>query len=98
MTKADVVNEIAGKTGIEKVDVQKVVESYFDVMKDVMSEGNNVYFRGFGSFVVRKRARKVARNIAKNTSMIIEPHYVPAFKPSKTFVAKVKEGTTGKDL
>lgn len=91
MTKADVVNEIANKTGIEKVDVQRVVETFFDVMKDTMSEGNNVYFRGFGSFVVRKRARKVARNIAKNTSMIIEPHYVPAFKPSKTFVEQVKD-------
>ncbi|MGB0430191.1 MAG: HU family DNA-binding protein [Bacteroidia bacterium] len=97
MTKADVVNEIANKTGIEKVDVQRVVETFFDVMKDTMADGNNVYFRGFGSFVVRKRARKVARNIAKNTSMIIEPHYVPAFKPSKTFVAQVKDGTTGKE-
>lgn len=97
MTKADVVNEIANKTGIEKVDVQKTVETFFDVMKDTMSDGNNVYFRGFGSFVVRKRARKVARNIAKNTSMIIEPHYVPAFKPSKTFVEQVKDGVKPTD-
>lgn len=97
MTKADIVNEIANKTGIEKVDVQKVVETFFDTMKDTMADGNNVYFRGFGSFVVRKRARKVARNIAKNTSMIIEPHYVPAFKPSKTFISQVKDNTTGKD-
>lgn len=97
MTKADVVNDIATKTGIEKVDVQRVVETFFDTMKDTMADGHNVYFRGFGSFVVRKRARKVARNIAKNTSMIIEPHYVPAFKPSKTFIGQVKEGTTGKD-
>ena len=96
MTKADVVNDIANKTGIEKVDVQRVVETFFDVMKDTMADGKNVYFRGFGSFVVRKRARKVARNIAKNTSMIIEPHYVPSFKPSKTFIGQVKEGTTGK--
>lgn len=96
MTKADIVNDIATKTGIEKVDVQRVVETFFDVMKDTMADGNNVYFRGFGSFVVRKRAQKVARNIAKNTSMIIPPHYVPAFKPSKTFVGQVKEGTTEK--
>lgn len=92
MTKADIVNDIAEKTGIEKVDVQKVVETFFDAMKDTMSDGNNVYFRGFGSFVVKKRARKVARNIAKNTSMIIEPHYVPDFKPSKSFVEQVKKG------
>ena len=91
MTKADIVNEISNQTGIEKVDVQRVVETFFDVMKSKMAEGRNVYFRGFGSFVVRKRARKVARNIAKNTSMIIEPHYVPSFKPSKSFVDQVKE-------
>jgi DNA-binding protein HU-beta len=95
VTKADIVNEIAGKTGIEKVDVQRVMETFFEVMKDTMSSGNNVYFRGFGSFVVRKRARKVARNIAKNTSLIIEPHYVPSFKPSKTFIGQVKKGTAG---
>lgn len=93
MTKADVINEIAAKTGLEKVDVQEVVESFFKVVKDSMSEGNNVYFRGFGSFVVKKRARKVARNIAKNTSIVIPPHNVPSFKPSKTFVEKVKKET-----
>lgn len=90
MTKADVVNEIANKTGIEKIEVQKVVETFFTVVKDSMSEGNHVFFRGFGSFVVKMRAQKVARNIAKNTSMIIEPHNVPVFKPSKTFVDQVK--------
>ena len=90
MTKADVISEIAAKTGLEKVDVQEVVEKFFDVVKDSMTEGNNLYFRGFGSFVVKKRERKVARNIAKNTSIIIPPHYVPSFKPSKTFVEKVK--------
>jgi DNA-binding protein HU-beta len=90
VTKADVVNEISAKTGIEKVDVQEVVETYFKVVKDAMSQGKNVYFRGFGSFIVKKRARKVARNITKNTSIVIPPHYVPAFKPSKTFVAQVK--------
>ena len=91
MTKADVVSEIAAKTGIEKVAVQNVVESFFSVLKTSMSQGTNVYFRGFGSFVVKKRARKVARNIAKNTSLIIEPHHIPAFKPAKTFVEEVKK-------
>lgn len=90
MTKADVVSEVASQTGLEKVDVQEVLESFFKVVKDKMSEGNNVYFRGFGSFIVKKRARKVARNIAKNTSIVIPPHYVPSFKPSKSFSERVK--------
>lgn len=90
MTKADVINKISEKTGLEKVDVQEVVESFFNVVKESMVNGENVYFRGFGSFVVKKRAQKVARNITKNTSIIIPPHYVPSFKPSKTFSEKVK--------
>lgn len=90
MTKAEVISEIADKTGIEKSDVQATVEAFFKVVKDSMSEGNNIYVRGFGSFVNKKRARKVARNISKNTSIIIEEHYIPSFKPSKTFVQKIK--------
>lgn len=90
MTKADVVSEIAAKTGIEKVAVQEVVENFFDVLKDNMSKGENIYFRGFGSFILKNRARKVARNIAKNTSIVIEPHSIPAFKPAKSFVEDVK--------
>jgi DNA-binding protein HU-beta len=90
VTKADVVTEIATKTGIERVAVQEVVESFFDVLKDNMSKGENVYFRGFGSFILKNRARKIARNIAKNTSIVIEPHAIPAFKPAKTFVEDVK--------
>jgi len=98
VTKADVVSEIAAKTGIEKVAVSEVVENFFSVLKDNMSKGTNVYFRGFGSFILKNRARKVARNIAKNTSIVIEPHAVPAFKPAKTFVEDVKKKvkTTGK--
>jgi len=98
VTKADVVSEIAAKTGIEKVAVSEVVENFFTVLKDNMGKGNNVYFRGFGSFILKNRARKVARNIAKNTSIVIEPHAVPAFKPAKTFVEDVKKKvkTTGK--
>ena len=90
MTKAEVISEIADKTGIEKSDVQATVEAFFKVVKDSMSEGNNIYVRGFGSFVNKKRARKVARNISKNTSIIIDEHYIPSFKPSKTFVKKIK--------
>ena len=90
MTKAEVISEIADKTGIEKSDVQATVEAFFKVVKDSMSEGNNIYVRGFGSFVNKKRARKVARNISKNTSIIIDEHYIQSFKPSNTFVQKIK--------
>jgi DNA-binding protein HU-beta len=91
VTKADVINEIAEKTGIEKADVQITVEAFFKVMKDSMVDGHNVYVRGFGSFVNKKRARKVARNISKNTAIIIDEHYIPSFKPSKSFVEVVKK-------
>src|SRR5207244_1979027 len=97
VTKADVVSEIAAKTGLEKVAVSEAVESFFTVLKDNMGKGNNVYFRGFGSFILKNRARKVARNIAKNTSMIIAPHAVPAFKPAKTFVEDVKRKVKSSD-
>jgi DNA-binding protein HU-beta len=96
VTKADVVNQISDKTGIDKREVQQVVENFFTVMKDSMSQGNSVYFRGFGSFVVKKRARKVARNIAKNTSMVIDPHFIPSFKPAKTFIERVKTNVNEK--
>ena len=91
MTKADIVNEIAKNTGIEKVTVQKTVEALMETVKDSMVKGNNVYLRGFGSFIVKKRAKKTARNISKNTTIIIPQHFIPAFKPAKTFVAKVKD-------
>ena len=90
MTKADIVNEIAKNTGIEKVAVQKTVEFFMDALKSSMIAGNNVYLRGFGSFVIKKRAKKTARNISKNTTIIIPAHNIPAFKPAKTFVNKVK--------
>lgn len=91
MTKADIVNEIAKNTGIEKVAVQKTVEAFMDTVKDAMTSGNNVYLRGFGSFIVKKRAKKTARNISKNTTIIIPAHNIPAFKPAKTFITKVKD-------
>ena len=90
MTKAEVIAEIADKTGIDKSDVTVTIEAFFSVVKESMSEGDNIYVRGFGSFVNKKRARKIARNISKNTALIIEEHYVPTFKPSKVFVEKVK--------
>ena len=91
MTKADIVNEIAKNTGIEKVTVQKTVEAFMDTLKGSLTNGKNVYLRGFGSFVLRKRAEKTARNISKNTTIIIPEHFIPAFKPSKEFVNNVKE-------
>ncbi len=91
MTKADVVNEISKGTGIEKVTVQKTIEAFMETIKASLIQGENVYLRGFGSFVVRKRAQKTARNISKNTTIIIPEHYIPSFKPSKKFVTKVKD-------
>ncbi|QNF33318.1 integration host factor subunit beta [Adhaeribacter swui] len=90
MTKAEVISEIADKTGIEKTDVAATVEAFFKVVKDSMSNGNNIYVRGFGSFVNKKRAKKVARNISKNTAIIIDEHFIPSFKPSKSFIQKIK--------
>ena len=90
MTKADIVNQIAKSTGVEKVLVQTIVEAFMDNVRNSLIENNNVYLRGFGSFIIKKRAQKVARNISKNTTITIPEHNIPAFKPSKSFVAKVK--------
>jgi DNA-binding protein HU-beta len=91
MTKADLVADISDKTGIEKVQVQATVEMMMDVIKDSLTKGENVYLRGFGSFIVKERAAKTGRNISKNTTIIIPAHNIPAFKPAKTFVSQVKE-------
>ena len=90
MTKADIVSEIAKSTGVEKVQVQAIVEAFMDSIKTSLTNKNNVYLRGFGSFIVKKRAKKVARNISKNTTITIPEHKIPAFKPAKSFAAKVK--------
>ena len=90
MTKADIVNEISKDTGIEKITVQKTVEAFMEVVKESLTKEKNVYLRGFGSFIVKKRAQKTARNISKNTTIIIPEHFIPSFKPAKTFVNKVK--------
>ena len=90
MTKAEIVADIASKTGIEKVAIQATIESFMDVIKDSLANGDNVYLRGFGSFIVKKRAEKTGRNISKNETIIIPAHNIPAFKPAKTFVQEVK--------
>jgi DNA-binding protein HU-beta len=86
MTKAEIVNEITKNTGVDKTTVLKIVESFMEVVKDAMIEGDNVYLRGFGSFIIKKRAQKTARNISQNTAIVIPEHNIPAFKPAKTFV------------
>ena len=91
MTKADIVNEIAKRTGVDKTSVLHTVESFMEVVKDSLANDENVYLRGFGSFIVKRRAEKTARNISKNTTIIIPAHNIPAFKPSKTFIGKVKK-------
>jgi DNA-binding protein HU-beta len=90
MTKADIVNEIAKSTGVEKIQVQAIVEAFMESVKGAMIKGENVYLRGFGSFIIKKRAMKVARNISKNTTITIPEHNIPAFKPAKSFACDVK--------
>jgi DNA-binding protein HU-beta len=91
MTKAEIVADIANKTGIEKVAVQATVESFMEAVKASLIKGENVYLRGFGSFTVKKRAQKTGRNISKNTTIIIPEHFIPSFKPAKSFVSSVKK-------
>jgi DNA-binding protein HU-beta len=90
MTKADIVKKISESTGIENLTVQKTIEYFMETVKDSLTDNRNVYLRGFGSFIVKKRAKKVARNISKNTTVIIPEHFVPSFKPADVFVEQVK--------
>ena len=90
MTKAEIVSDIAAKTGLEKQVVLTVVEGMMDTIKTSMINGNEVFLRGFGSFIIKHRAEKTARNISKNTTIIIPAHNIPAFKPAKEFMEKVK--------
>lgn len=91
MTKAEIVTEIAAKTGVEKQVVMQVVEGMMETIKISMINGEEVFLRGFGSFIIKHRAEKTARNISKNTTMIIPAHNIPAFKPAKSFVVKLKK-------
>ena len=90
MTKSDIINEIVKETGIDTITVQKIVETLMGTVKESLAKDKNVYLRGFGSFIVKKRAQKTARNISKNTPIIVPEHYVPSFKPAKSFINKVK--------
>ena len=91
MTKAEIINKIAEETGIAKKDVAATVEAFMEEIRDCMAvRKENVYLRGFGTFTVKHRAKKTARNISKNTTLVIEAHDIPAFKPAKSFVAKMQ--------
>ena len=90
MTKADIVKDIAASTGIERQVVLSVVEGMMENIKSSMINGEEVFLRGFGSFIIKHRAEKTARNISKNTTMVIPAHNIPAFKPAKSFMEKVK--------
>ncbi|MEM8525161.1 MAG: HU family DNA-binding protein [Bacteroidota bacterium] len=91
MRKADLVAAISEKTGVQKVDVLVTLEALFTEVKDSLASGENVYVRGFGSFIIKKRAKKIGRHIKQNKAIEIPEHYIPAFKPAKVFVEQVKE-------
>ena len=96
MTKADIVSSISDKSGIEKADLLATVEAFMAEVKGALEDGDNVYLRGFGSFVIKKRAEKTGRNISKNTTIKIPAHNIPSFKPAKTFVEGVKNNVAVK--
>ncbi len=94
MRKADLVTAISEKTGVPKVDVLVTMEEFFKSVKKSLASGENVYIRGFGSFIIKKRAKKVGRHIMKNVPINIPEHYIPAFKPAKVFVEQVKDNVS----
>lgn len=91
MTKVDIVNEISKNTGVDKTAVLSIVEAFMETVKDSLAEEKNIYLRGFGSFIVKRRAEKTARNISKNTTVIIPACNIPAFKASKSFIEKLEK-------
>jgi DNA-binding protein HU-beta len=97
MRKSDLINRISEKTGIPKVDVLVTLETMFKEVKSSLIEGEHIYIRGFGSFITKKRAAKIGRNIKRNVAVEIPEHFIPAFKPSKEFVNEVKTGKLGPD-
>ncbi len=98
MRKADLISKISDKTGIPKVDVLVTLETMFKEIKSTLSNGENLYIRGFGSFIIKKRAAKIGRNIKKNISVAIPEHFIPAFKPAKEFVQEIKTSANIKEI
>ena len=90
MTKAEIVNEIAQQTGIDKQTIMRTVEAFMVTVKDALANDEEVFLRGFGSFIIKKRAQKTGRNISKNTTIIIPEHNIPAFKPAKVFIEQCR--------
>ena len=91
MRKADLVDKISDKTGISKIDAMVVLESFFKEVKESLAKGENVYVRGFGSFIIKRRKQKIGRIISTNTPIVVPEHNLPAFKPADTFIEKVKD-------
>ncbi|MBO7558349.1 MAG: HU family DNA-binding protein [Bacteroidaceae bacterium] len=91
MTKAEIVNEIAQQTGIDKQTIMRTVEAFMVTVKDALANDEEVFLRGFGSFIIKKRAQKTGRDISKNTSIIIPEHNIPAFKPAKVFIEQLQK-------
>ncbi|MBC7866540.1 MAG: integration host factor subunit beta [Gloeobacteraceae cyanobacterium ES-bin-316] len=98
MRKADLISKISDKTGIPKVDVLVTLETMFKEIKSTLSSGENLYIRGFGSFIIKKRAAKIGRNIKKNVAVAIPEHFIPAFKPAKEFVQEIKTSPNIKEI
>jgi DNA-binding protein HU-beta len=98
MRKADLINKISDKTGIPKVDVLVTLETMFREIKSSLAGGENLYIRGFGSFIIKKRAAKIGRNIKKNIAVAIPEHFIPAFKPAKEFVQEIKSSPNIKEV
>ena len=98
MRKADLISKISDKTGIPKVDVLVTLETMFKEIKSSLANGENLYVRGFGSFIIKKRAAKIGRNIKKNVAVSIPEHFIPAFKPAKEFVLEIKTSNNIKEI
>ncbi len=98
MRKADLISKISDKTGIPKVDVLVTLETMFKEVKSTLANGENLYIRGFGSFIIKKRAAKIGRNIKKNVAVSIPEHFIPAFKPAKEFVQDIKSSPNIKEI
>ncbi len=91
MTKAEIIDKIFNETGLQKKDVTNVIEAFMDTVRDSLTNKDNVYLRGFGTFAIKHRAPKTARNILKDTTILVEARDVPSFKPSKSFIDKINE-------
>ena len=91
MTKAEIAHAISENTGLEKKDAMNIIEAFMATVKENMEKGEEVFLRGFGSFIIKHRAEKTARNISKNVTVIVPEHDIPAFRPAKEFLEAMKK-------